>query len=302
MYSILLQASDKANNSKIARRLVLYDNDSTIILSKPGFLSDKPVNVSEISIGDGGMHVISAIQETGYMWQTTKNGTKTRIVLNWENHFVNKIYDNDKLLKLVLKYPTQFADLQDDGVLRSKKYVNLTDDEGARTRNAISNIHGIVKFEINRVFTDDKQITRLADLNGLEEYSGPTNIRVEKNLPGGVRLVWDLPKTASCYGRADIDIILVNSDGSIRHVKVYNEGTSIDLVGLEPDKDIKSKLLSWWCYCRNCCQCFGDNRYTHCGICGPSKERSYEACTKRFDSYVSKVSEISGRSKGEGKK
>ncbi|XP_053391927.1 uncharacterized protein LOC123531687 [Mercenaria mercenaria] len=418
MYSILLQASDKANNSKIARRLVLYDNDSTIILTKPGFLSDKPMNVSEISIGDGGMHVISAIPETGYMWQTTKNGTKTRIVLNWENHFVNKIYDTDKLLNRVLGYPTQFADLQDDGVLRSKKYVNLTDNEGARTRRAISNKHGIVKFEINRVFTDDRQvpktgwilhelteeyemreqlddgshvrlwvratdimnhtladytevhidntpprvanvkveenivngtykhtsritfkasdddsgvhrieyklfvgnrtdehgkgsipanknnasgacgtdpvcncvlhtcflvpqtldidncwflvpkedlnrsaridvkvynqallyqkfstnITRLTDLNGLEEYSGPTNIRVEKNLAAGVRLVWDLPKTASCYGRTDIDIIIVNSDGSIRHVKVYNEGTSIDLVGLEPDKEYSISL------------------------------------------------------------
>jgi hypothetical protein len=38
------------------------------------------------------------------------------------------------------------------------RYVNLTDDEGARTRSAIPNIHGIVKFEINRVYTDNRQV------------------------------------------------------------------------------------------------------------------------------------------------
>lgn len=72
--------------------------------------------------------------------------------------------------------------------------------------------------------------------------SGPTNIRVEKNIASGVRLVWDLPKTVSCYGRADIEVVLVNADGSIRVVKVYNEGTSVDLVGLNPDQDYKISL------------------------------------------------------------
>jgi hypothetical protein len=72
--------------------------------------------------------------------------------------------------------------------------------------------------------------------------SGPTNIRVQKNFAGGVRLVWDLPKIASCYGRADIDVIIYNSDGTIRVVKVYNEGTSVDLVGLQPDQDYSISL------------------------------------------------------------
>ena len=121
MYSILLQVSDKANNSKIARRLVLFDNDSSISLSKPAFNPDMPLNVTDVKKGDGGMHVITAIPETGYMWQTSNNRTYTRIVLDWEKHFVNKIHDQGKLLNRVLKYPTQFAELQDDGVLRSKK-------------------------------------------------------------------------------------------------------------------------------------------------------------------------------------
>ncbi|KAH3833714.1 hypothetical protein DPMN_107027 [Dreissena polymorpha] len=42
MFSILLQTSDKANNSKIARRLVLYDNESSITLTKPGLAYGMP--------------------------------------------------------------------------------------------------------------------------------------------------------------------------------------------------------------------------------------------------------------------
>ncbi|XP_053373157.1 uncharacterized protein LOC123531756 [Mercenaria mercenaria] len=418
MYSILLQAADRANNSKIARRLVLFDNHSNITLTKPGFLSGKPINVSDISVGDGGMHVISAIRETGYMWQTSTNGTKTRIILDWQNHFVNKKHEDGKFLNRVLEYPIQFADLEDDGVLRSKKFVTLDDHEGKRTMSAIPNVHGIVKFETKRVLTDDREvpvtgwvshplieqyeimedladgshvrlwvratdvmnntladytevhidntpprladtklqkniingsytytsritftasddgsgvhklgykltvgnstkpnkhgivtanrnnatdacgkdptchcvldtcflieqtididncwflvpkndlnesamitatvynqallsrefsvnISRLTELRGLEEYSGPTNIRIERNLATGVRLVWDLPEKASCYGRADIEIILINPDGTLRVINVYNEETSVDLVGLDPDKEYSISL------------------------------------------------------------
>ncbi|XP_053391930.1 uncharacterized protein LOC123531686 [Mercenaria mercenaria] len=418
MYSILLRTADHANNSKIARRLVLFDNHSNITLTKPGFLSGKAINVSDISVGDGGMHVISAEPETGYMWQTTKNGTKTRIILDWQNHFVNKKHEDGKFLNRVLAYPIQFAKLQEDGILRSEKFVTLDDHEGKRTTSAIPNVHGIVKFETKRVLTDDRNvpvdgwvshpliekyelmedlsdgshvrlwvratdvmnntladytevhidntpprladtklhknivngtytyssritftasdggsgvhklgyelsvenstksnkqgtitanrnnatdacgkdptchcildtcflieqtididncwflvpkkdlnksavvtvtvynqallytefsvnISHLTELRGLEEYSGPTNIRVEKNLATGVRLVWDLPEKASCYGRADIEIMLINPDGTVRIINVYNEETSVDLVGLDPDKEYSMSL------------------------------------------------------------
>ncbi|XP_053386081.1 uncharacterized protein LOC128550652 [Mercenaria mercenaria] len=85
-------------------------------------------------------------------------------------------------------------------------------------------------------------IRRLTDLGGLEEYSGPTNIHIEKNLATGVRLVWDLPKKASCYGRADIDVVVVDSGGRVKVIHVHNEGTFIDLVGLEPDNDYSISL------------------------------------------------------------
>ncbi|XP_060604010.1 fibroblast growth factor receptor 2-like [Ruditapes philippinarum] len=85
-------------------------------------------------------------------------------------------------------------------------------------------------------------ISKLSALRGLEEYSGPTNIRVEKNQATGVRLVWDLPEKASCYGRADIKVILVSPDGSSRTVDVYNEGTFVELVGLSPENTYSVSL------------------------------------------------------------
>jgi hypothetical protein len=79
------------------------------------------IDVSDVKIGDGGMHVITAIPETGYMWQSSNHDTKTQIVLNWENHFVNRIYDQDKLLNRVLTYTAQFVEIQNEGDLIRKK-------------------------------------------------------------------------------------------------------------------------------------------------------------------------------------
>ncbi|XP_052280020.1 uncharacterized protein LOC127877806 [Dreissena polymorpha] len=420
MFSILLQTSDKANNSKIARRLVLYDNESSITLTKPGLAYEMPdlERVMAMKEGDGGIYVTSAIKETGYLWQTSQNGTNMTLVFSWVSHFVNKIHDEGKLLNTILPYPTQFQDLEDDGVLRSKKYVALDDNDGSRTRASIANKHGVVKFEVMRVYTDDKQIpasgwteiplteqytfseviadgshvrlwvratdimnntladytevhidnspprvsnsmiqqnvingtfvyttrltfdasddgsgvhkiavdlfvadyanfkrteifqanrknesgacasdpecrcildtcfrlkqsvdidncwflvpkeylnstggiqvtvynqalltqtfnlsiSRLSDLRGLEEYSGPTNIRVEENLASGVRLVWDLPDKPSCYGRVDIVLIIYLGGGQTRKILVNSEENSVDVLGLYPDQEYSVSL------------------------------------------------------------
>lgn len=123
MYSVLLQIADHANNSKIARQLVLFDKISVIEFTKPGMIQQMPTaeDIELMYRGDGGFHVLTAIPETGYLWQTASNNSRTNIVFNWENHFVNKIIEKGKLLNKVLPYPTQFEKLQDDGVLRSSK-------------------------------------------------------------------------------------------------------------------------------------------------------------------------------------
>ncbi|XP_052812774.1 uncharacterized protein LOC128240260 isoform X2 [Mya arenaria] len=420
MFSILLTAADMANNTKIARRLVLFDNSSEITITKPGLLTKMPnaEDVEQMVVGDGGFYIVSAIKETGFMWQTSENDTESRIEIHWENHFVNDLYDKGKLLNKVLPYPIQFLDLEDDGILRSKKFVAMDDEEGDRTMKAIPNKRGLVKFELNRIYTDDKEIPvskweklpleesyvimehlndgshvriwlratdvmnntavdytevhidnsppRISDqqlkeniingtytytsrvtfkasddgsgvhklemalyvgnsstpkkihsvsankndsagickddpscncvldvcyrlqqmidldncwflvpkedlnksgtlhvttynqalltrnfnltiahlntLNGLEEYSGPTNIRIEERLPNGARLTWDIPDTPSCYGRVEIALVVYLGNGQTRVIQVNSEQTSVDIVGLDSDKEYSVSL------------------------------------------------------------
>ncbi|XP_052814816.1 uncharacterized protein LOC128241772 [Mya arenaria] len=419
MFSVLLTAVDMASNTKIARRLVLFDDSSEITITKPGLLTKmpNPEDVEQIVVGDGGLYIVSAIKETGYLWQTSSNDSKSQIEINWANHFKNKVHDEGKLLNKVLPYPTQFQDLEDDGILRSKKYVAIDDNEGDRTLKAIPSKHGLVKFELSRVYTDDKEIptkwepipleesyvifeklndgshvrvwlratdvmnntavdytevhidntpprfldehlemnikngtytyasrvtfqasddgsgvhklqmtfyvgnssipkkvynvsankndtagicekdpscncvldvcyraqqmiefdncwflvpkedlnksatlqvttynqallsrkfnltiTHLNALNGLEEYSGPTNIRIEEILPNGARLVWDIPDTPSCYGRVEIALVVYLGNGQTRVIQVNSEQNSVDILGLDPDKEYNVSL------------------------------------------------------------
>jgi hypothetical protein len=39
--------------------------------------------------------------------------------------------------------------------------------------------------------------------------SGPENIRIESPTPNGFRVAWDLPEKTSCYGLAQIALVLL---------------------------------------------------------------------------------------------
>ena len=43
--------------------------------------------------------------------------------------------------------------------------------------------------------------------------SGPTNIRIETKSDTGFRVAWDLPETPSCYGAADIILMILKKVG-----------------------------------------------------------------------------------------
>ncbi|XP_053381408.1 uncharacterized protein LOC128549125 isoform X2 [Mercenaria mercenaria] len=147
MYSVLLLTRDHANNSRIARRLVLFDNKSEIT-----FNEDPEVR----------LYVSSAVAETGYMWQTAAKGKDVRIDVHWQNHFINKIHEDNMLLSSVEPYPMQFKEIQDDNLLFSQKFVHdsMDDHEGQRTRDPIQNFHGIVRYEIVKIYTlDDSEPT-----------------------------------------------------------------------------------------------------------------------------------------------
>lgn len=71
---------------------------------------------------------------------------------------------------------------------------------------------------------------------------GPTNIRVDKKTDNSVRLVWDLPKAASCYGRTDINVTLFFPDNSTKTTCLNKRQYDIDLNGLEANTDYQVVL------------------------------------------------------------
>ena len=63
-FSVLIDTRDLSNNSRIARRLVLYDD------------------MSEITIGtEKKLFFSSAVAETGYKWQTTSDDGNLTIII-----------------------------------------------------------------------------------------------------------------------------------------------------------------------------------------------------------------------------
>ncbi|WAR10286.1 hypothetical protein MAR_035362, partial [Mya arenaria] len=72
--------------------------------------------------------------------------------------------------------------------------------------------------------------------------SGPTNIRIEERLSNGVRLTWDIPEKSSCYGRVGIELVVYLGNGQTRDIQVNSEQTSVDIVGLDPDKEYTVSL------------------------------------------------------------
>ncbi|XP_053374459.1 uncharacterized protein LOC128547004 [Mercenaria mercenaria] len=135
MYSCLMEVRDISNNSRITRRFVLYDNVSDVELNK-----DSPY----------GLHISSAQNHTEFKWQSTgKEGENTPIIVDWTGYFMNKAHEDGFYNNGIQRFKPQFENLENDGILFSRKFVDskLDDDESERTRDPIPNIHGIVQFE-----------------------------------------------------------------------------------------------------------------------------------------------------------
>ena len=72
---------------------------------------------------DGKLFLISPFPDNFYLFFADDN--YTTFVVNWTNYFINEAHDDGKFLNEILQYPMQFEDLEDDGILMSKKYVIL---------------------------------------------------------------------------------------------------------------------------------------------------------------------------------
>ncbi|XP_060598183.1 uncharacterized protein LOC132751969 isoform X2 [Ruditapes philippinarum] len=196
MYSILLEVRDIANNSRIARRFVLYDKESEVELNK-----ESP----------NGLHVSSAQNHTGFKWQSAgSEGQVTDIVVNWTGYFMNKAHEEGHYNNEIQTFKPQFEDLEDDGILYTRKFVNasLDDMEGERTLAPITNIHGIVKFEYQYTRDIASQIHG-ADWTKVEPIRETTTIK-ERMRSGDQLKIW--VRAHDVLGNTKMDSTIVTTD------------------------------------------------------------------------------------------
>ena len=91
VYSIVLTVVDNGGNIRLSRRFVFFDDD--------------PYDVT-IKGNSSTMRVLSATQETDYLWLTNldSSGGTTSVILDWQNHFINEHHHNQGLLKPIGSY------------------------------------------------------------------------------------------------------------------------------------------------------------------------------------------------------
>ncbi|KAK7493739.1 hypothetical protein BaRGS_00015068, partial [Batillaria attramentaria] len=116
LYAIILEVHDKAGNVNYARRLVLYDNTSTVEL-KPS----------------ASLHVVSANPQSNHQWQTD---VARDICLNWTDRFYNSDLYNTNFLMPVKT---------DTG---REIYGDYDQQSGILPITGTDNVIGITKFEV----------------------------------------------------------------------------------------------------------------------------------------------------------
>ncbi|XP_056008078.1 uncharacterized protein LOC125667473 isoform X3 [Ostrea edulis] len=168
VYSWILEANDRANNSAYARRFVIYDPVS-IVTSDPTHL----------------MHATSGNPGVYYEWQIENPQT---VNVTWKNYFANVQHENGKYLNRIKLFPPSLSDGGDrDGY---KRILDSRDDtEGTRTRDAIPNERGIIKYDFAHLFGKEQHNAPSYQNKNLVETS--ISISLDRQLSDGQSLtVW----------------------------------------------------------------------------------------------------------------
>jgi len=200
MYSIILEVNDRANNSIYVRRFALFDPQSQITIDQ-----------------DDNLYSNSSSFDTSYLWQTVVgNGTNgnTDVHIVWRNHFANKFHKDNFLLNEVLTYPPQL----DDGGRRGQgyKHISLDDNEGKRSKTAISNTNGITKYEIvAKKDNDGGRTFKNTPESGWKELSAITE-NVVLSIPGieDGNSAKVFVRATDAMGNTKVDSTLVHFDSS----------------------------------------------------------------------------------------
>ncbi|XP_067649880.1 uncharacterized protein [Haliotis asinina] len=194
VYSFILEASDKANNSVFVRRIALYD----------------PVSSVTIDTGaDNRLYISSADPNGGYNWQ---DDPSRNIKVTWTNHFANLKHEQGKWLNQVLAYPPQLEDFLKDIPRESKQ----DDHEGNRTVEAIPNRRGVVKFEIaykkdsNAGVNQTEPTTGWTDVGLSETYTIPQGLHLGPITKHDTVTVW--VRAADILGNTRVDSTRVHFD------------------------------------------------------------------------------------------
>ncbi|XP_045170153.2 uncharacterized protein LOC123532684 isoform X7 [Mercenaria mercenaria] len=214
MYSCLMEVRDISNNSRITRRFVLYDNVSDVELN-----TDSPY----------GLHISSARNHTGFKWQSTgREGQETPITIDWTGYFMNKAHEDGFYNNEIQRFKPQFENLEDDGILFTRKFVDprLDDDEGERTLDPIPNIHGIVQFEYQ--YTRDVVSKQPGENWTVVSPLSESTTITEKMNSGDQIKVWI--RARDILNNTKIDSTMVTTDFSPPSVSSIDDNTTTYMV------------------------------------------------------------------------
>jgi hypothetical protein len=130
VYSVILQVTDKANNSEFARQIAIYDPNSTISV-----------------ISDTNLFVSTAEKLSNYSWQSECS----TVQITWDDYFINNFHLQNHLLLPVEKFPIQLrgGDIEElkSEIVKDVK-TNYDDHDGKRTVSAVHHVNGITEFEV----------------------------------------------------------------------------------------------------------------------------------------------------------
>ncbi|VDH90342.1 Hypothetical predicted protein, partial [Mytilus galloprovincialis] len=191
VYSVIIEVNDRANNSKYARRFVIYDNTSEI-------------TISEIHR----LYATSASNDSQFSWMTKFS---QQVDVSWNNHFLNDVHEKGHFLAKILDYTPRLSD--NISRVDYKKILEKFDDtEGVRNKTAIKNINSIVRFETRhgKVSTEIPQIGWVPVFPLRENFTFNLNgIDIED---GDSHQFW--VRAFDIMGNTRVDSIVVHFDSS----------------------------------------------------------------------------------------
>lgn len=134
VFAMILEASDRANNSDYVSRYVVYDPSSTI----------------EIQTGDHDIKALSGSKNASFKWQILSSSSQSGLHLefSWKGHFINRLHYEGGFLNKIEDYTPQLKDNNTDVNIFPKtvnvKY-NVVGESGL-TGSWIPNELGITKL------------------------------------------------------------------------------------------------------------------------------------------------------------